>query len=221
MPNHVQNILHIDSYADAVLAAIKSDESDFDFNTIDPMPECMKIEKGSLTDSAIKFIESLNTSISDSAVLQFVDQFKRFSGVNISTKEALEYLKMGLQAIKNQKKYGNADWYEWSCQNWGTKWNAYNVNVDGNTVYFQTAWSNVLLFIKKLSKRFPLITFRYSWADEDFGSNVGQAVINGLVCDVDIPEDGSNRAFEMALKIRPDYAEYIELVDGEYRWKDD
>lgn len=42
-------------------------------------------------------------------------------------------------------KYGAADWYDWSLNNWGTKWPSVNLGVeregDTLTTEFQTAWS--------------------------------------------------------------------------------
>jgi len=54
----------------------------------------------------------------------------------------------------NKKDFGHGlttsttDWYNWRCTNWGTKWNAYEIEVDWDEEYkecieinFQTAWS--------------------------------------------------------------------------------
>ena len=54
----------------------------------------------------------------------------------------------------NKKDFGHGlttsttDWYNWRCTNWGTKWNAYDIEVDWDEKYkecieinFQTAWS--------------------------------------------------------------------------------
>lgn len=49
---------------------------------------------------------------------------------------------------RNQEKYGYPSWYEWSIDNWGTKWDteieedSYSLSEDGKTVSmsFDTAW---------------------------------------------------------------------------------
>ena len=54
----------------------------------------------------------------------------------------------------NKKDFGHGlttcetDWYNWRCTNWGTKWNAYEVEIEWDEEYqecieikFQTAWS--------------------------------------------------------------------------------
>jgi hypothetical protein len=53
------------------------------------------------------------------------------------------------QYLINTARFGHADWYSWSCANWGTKWNAYDGlvtdTVEGDTttlkLRFDTAWS--------------------------------------------------------------------------------
>lgn len=47
----------------------------------------------------------------------------------------------GLLGTEEKKIYGKNNWYDWSIENWGTKWNAYSFSRDGNTIGFQTAWS--------------------------------------------------------------------------------
>lgn len=40
-------------------------------------------------------------------------------------------------------EYGQTDWYSWSVENWGTKWNAIGIDIenDENVFTFDTAWS--------------------------------------------------------------------------------
>jgi hypothetical protein len=67
------------------------------------------------------------------------------------------------QARKLRKLHGADNWYEWSNQNWGTKWNSYHdeVEYDGegnpeSIVYrFDTAWSPPEPVIVALRKKFP------------------------------------------------------------------
>ena len=77
------------------------------------------------------------------------------------------------QAEANLAKYGAKDWYDWSIENWGTKWNAYEVTWGWNEVCFQTAWSYPKPIFKELSKRFPDTEIEIEYADEDFGANCG------------------------------------------------
>ena len=48
------------------------------------------------------------------------------------------------QSEKLKAKYGADNWYDWSINNWGTKWNACDTEVeqrDGTLIYrFDTAW---------------------------------------------------------------------------------
>ena len=87
---------------------LKSDENDFDFNNIVPMPK--NIFRGPLGQ-------------------------------------------------EEEEKYGKNNWYHWSIDNWGTKWNSVRTRVeetDGSLYYtFDTAWDcpreivNALMRMKK------------------------------------------------------------------------
>lgn len=72
------------------------------------------------------------------------------------------------------------DWYAWHSKYWGTKWNAY----DGYTIIrkssvqfvFNTAWSAPDEIYRQLAKIFKDCNMEVKWADENFGSNCGEAV---------------------------------------------
>lgn len=79
------------------------------------------------------------------------------------------------------KKYGYDDWYHWRLDNWDTKWNAYEVQVENNTIFFFTAWSPPINVIKTLSKKFPEVRFEYYFDVEGEGDDYGysQVFLNG------------------------------------------
>ncbi len=67
---------------------------------------------------------------------------------------------------------------EWNRHNWGTKWNAYDIDRRSDTeVRFDTAWSHPLPVIEALSRKFPDVVLLVSFADEDLGSNCGEYVM--------------------------------------------
>ena len=59
-----------------------------------------------------------------------------------------------------RKLYGVDNWYEWTKNKWGTKWNSYNIEIDNEDdefiVYkFDTAWSPPEPVIFALRNKFP------------------------------------------------------------------
>jgi hypothetical protein len=69
------------------------------------------------------------------------------------------------------KKYGQDNWYDWALENWGTKWGAYDNEMDGDTYRFTTAWSPISMnILQLLSKIVPNFTFE--WEEEQgFGAS--------------------------------------------------
>jgi hypothetical protein len=67
------------------------------------------------------------------------------------------------------EKYGSDNWYDWSCENWGTKWNGVSdepyTNGEG-FIRFRTAWSYPEGFIEALSKKFPNELIKFDWEEE-------------------------------------------------------
>lgn len=122
-------------------------------------------------------------------------------------------------------RYGYPSWYEWRLDKWGTKWNAYEINTDGasdNFIEFETAWSAPFPIIDRLSRCFPDVTIAHLWADEDTGNNCGSREYRkGAITFENIPETYSKEAHEIAFDLRPRLRDKYELVDGEYRYKEE
>jgi len=62
----------------------------------------------------------------------------------------------------------NSGGYEWCIENWGTKWNAYKIEVVERDEYrivikFETAWSAPRPVIIKLAEMFPQYQFNHEW----------------------------------------------------------
>ena len=218
MPNHVENHIEFNGdkqQIDAMLKKIGSDKygtGTIDFKKIISMPETLNIEAGSKTDHGLKayreFIEVYTAGRSDKEALKALE--------NIPTESENAFLRqradirrdeweLGKTAWQNIQKYGAPTWYEWSINNWGTKWNAYGY--EEGTDYsacdeltFQTAWSAPHPILRKLSEMFPEIVFKHQWADEDIGMNCGERCYHGgEKIDEFIPE--GIRATEFALEV--------------------
>lgn len=69
------------------------------------------------------------------------------------------------------KLFGHDNWYDWRLANWGTKWEASDVQIDRPTnlsmyIIFNTAWGPPDIFFQRLGKMFPKLTFIDSWSIE-------------------------------------------------------
>lgn len=70
------------------------------------------------------------------------------------------------------------DWYSWRVDNWGTKWDCYDVGAwANNTIHYYTAWSPATAFFANVSEKYPTLTFRHKFADEG-GGFVGEETIS-------------------------------------------
>ena len=197
MPNHITNRLTIigtEEQVKQVREAIKGEREDqfIDFNKIAPIPK--ELEN---TQSPLRIISQK----------EYNEQERRIRENDLTDNEKKWGLSRGLtQELINEyrEKFGHADWYGWQNANWGTKWNAYDqCSIDENVIEFQTAWSTPHSLLVNLSIMFPEVTFEVRFADEDFGYNVGEfTLFGGEEIDCNIPDGGSDEAFEMAMDIQ-------------------
>lgn len=169
MPNHITTAVEITGSKESIAKLIEDtkiildpdvDQNEFDFNGIIPMPKGLNIESGSNTDLGLAaFGKSEPGKMFSMGIEQYskLDWFKKkYPGVT-TAEEMLEFLEnsddendgkileLGKQASENIDKYGHATWYEWANRNWGTKWNAYDVQYiahDDNHLVLKitTAW---------------------------------------------------------------------------------
>lgn len=205
MPNHVKNILSIDGEINLVKSCLnnikgRKDNQLIDFNKITPLPS--KLEG---TRSPSKIISEK----------EYQEQEERIKRGELTEIEKNYGLSRGItKAIQDEliKEFGCDNWYDWSLENWGTKWNAYDQEIiSPNSFSFFTAWGSPNKIIETLSLNYPSLIFRIDFADEDFGYNVGSYTLqNGQYINHFMPEGGSFEAIKMAMKIRGDEEYYLE-----------
>ena len=83
-------------------------------------------------------------------------------------------------ASMNERSFGTPLWYDWSVENWGTKWNCYEMEHCHEGFQFWTAWSAPEPIFIALSRQFPDVTITVDFADEDTGSgNCGTFILSG------------------------------------------
>lgn len=120
-----------------------------------------------------------------------------------------------------QRRFGAADWYEWCCANWGTKWGAYRSKLDGHVLRFETAWACPMPVLRAISARWPTLTLHVSFADEDYGQNLGSFEVRHGVVEAVAPflEADSVEARRFAYRLHElsdaEIAEYEEPEDEE------
>lgn len=113
---------------------------------------------------------------------------------------------VGEYALQNICKYGYRGWYEWRLDNWGCKWEPWDVKIEHTCnkkirIDFTTASSTPAEALTALSKLFPTVLFDVQYADEDIGYNCGWAkYLNGAITVEDTPL-GGNDAIDFACDV--------------------
>ena len=164
MPNWVYNVLgaHDEQGIQFIFDKCINDKKRFTFNKMIPMPQI------------------LSRGCSPVRISDNFDEFKEKYGGHIDyTFEKDGMLICGYDSVMSQKcaenlvkKYGADNWYDWSLNNWGCKWDANSEPVeDGDYEFrFETPWSEPEGFIKKFAleayKKCPASTFTWWWEEE-------------------------------------------------------
>lgn len=89
------------------------------------------------------------------------------------------------------EKYGYNNWYDWSCGEWGTKWDVCEISKHGKKrggpfknqvmkMSCQTAWSPAIPVWFRISELNPNIQICVQYVDECVGNGYGEAIfLNG------------------------------------------
>lgn len=212
MPNHVMNRISVSGPPESIEDLLESIQNEkkglgtIDFEKIIPMPASMNIEAGSNTNKGMKaftdFIEVYTLAgTRDDTDLENIPAEAEEAFLRMRTDITPEQWALGKTAYENQSKFGAPTWYEWSINNWGTKWNAYECSagelaLDHAELSFWTAWSPPHPVIQRLSEQYPDICIAHEWADEEFGMNCGRRqYLNGDIQEDYYPEGDEALAF--------------------------
>ena len=194
MPNWIRNNVEFSGNEEVIARMkeeIKSEDRVIDFNKIAPIP-----------------IELVDTQSPTRIISQeeYDQQEERIAKGELTDSEKQWGLSRGLTqelADEYRTKFGHSDWYGWQNANWGTKWNASDSEDYGDFIEFNTAWATPFYLLVALSKKYPEVRFSVRYADEDFGHNVGEFVLqNGEEVECNIPEGGTYEAYVMAMDIQ-------------------
>jgi hypothetical protein len=214
MPNHITTIIKA---SENVLNALLSEEDGtqcVDFSKIIPMPKILKDVQCEF--HAVDIVEVLfdGLKIKDGGIFENIAYSNKINSLkdgaikNWDDKRIENLINM----IKAKKETGYTSWYEWSIDNWGTKWNAYDFVNHGDHVKFDTAWATPRPVIEKLSKMFPEESIEVKYADEDIGSNYGHFIIkDGEIIEIEI-DDPIRFAVMLKYEEIPEYYRENQLL---------
>jgi hypothetical protein len=192
MPNHVTTICTVTGPTEAVDAFVaahirprddgKGDH--FDFKTVIPMPECVEgTESGSEADAgfyALTGLHKVEFAFSSQTPMHSAAQHLGFPMGAMTTHEDYarwlaeknpDAIEKGKRQLRCFRETGCLSWYDWSVENWGTKWGSYDYversREPGRFVFkFETAWSVPRPIFDKLIGLHPELTFALSSIDE-------------------------------------------------------
>ncbi len=164
MPNHVEGLIRImgtKEDVNAVMEFVKDGENIISANKVIPYPEKFK-----------KMDEEYHL------------RYGNWDSVTPEQKERAEADRKNGVYIKDGYNSGG---YEWCCENWGTKWDFYDIGVsdvskmhDGKFLVeylVYTAWAPAIPVMIALSKKFPNVTIEYWFEDEGWCYPAGRATI--------------------------------------------
>lgn len=196
MPNYTWNVIKANK---EVIKGLLNKEGEFSFHTLVPVPEELELTtSGGIVDELVCLYILENFKYKD--VKANADTiFKGFGtyciNLNKTKKENIKILQERLDGrtvdvIKDgwgevvkvlrevsgkeyydlQQKYGHHDWYSYHNEKWGTKWDAFEVDISDNEIHFTTAWAAPFPIFEKICEMFPKeeISFEAEYEDNWF-----------------------------------------------------
>lgn len=213
MPNWVTSKVKA---PEGVIQAMVNKEGNIDFGKI------IKFDgefpwNGILVDAETAAERTLNLPLNSHPMIGSLQQSSR-DRVDVSglSDEGFEQF---IQMLRNHRKTGYLHCMDFARSAWGTKWNAFEPNVDGpESASFETAWSFPEPIFIKLSQMFPDATIEVAYADEDIGSNCGTVIFKGGEV---VSRDESSGWNSMSLADREKWTAFAYEVKGWERDQED
>lgn len=183
MPNWVINKLSFEGdekRVEELMNQISTDEELIDFQKIIPRPKSLDITSGTMTELGYDLVLHLENGDSTNLRKRYsfsknIDKpFDIWVNDFLKDEKIESTLEAGRIALENEKLYGHRDWYSWSIENWGTKWNTSQTYLCKDEIVLETAWSNPYPVILQLSQNFPDLLIKLRFADESIGDNCGE-----------------------------------------------
>ena len=165
MPNWFHNKLKFigdDEEIKKALAFISSDKGPLDLNKIKAMPDELQVSNSNGFD--VLYLISGQVYEGKSSNIDEIQ--KRFC--KLSLDEQTITINQALKYFWNIEKYGHPTWYEWRIENWGTKWNVSDSEIDpkdNNAIFFDAANAPAMDAMIELSRLFPKLTLNITYFD--------------------------------------------------------
>ncbi len=100
---------------------------------------------------------------------------------------------------EEEERYGTNNWYDWSIENWGVKWNACDSYFDEENIYFSTPWGFAEPYFNALAMLLDEGDELFVWSVEeshDFATVSRGSKRTGLnTIDYDSSEPGFNDVY--------------------------
>ena len=192
MPNWCYNNVTIEGKIKDILTKDADGNDTFTFNSVVPMPPSLDMETGSSNDEDILMYltnglkipldelprEKYNLLVALVSNMftpsrEWLERIWEGCEKRIPQEDIPKHIKTGQQLVNNYWEYGAITWYDWCNKNWGTKWDACNVEViSNNEIYFETAWCPPEEVLKALSLKFPDTLVVCDWEEEGGESGI-------------------------------------------------
>lgn len=108
----------------------------------------------------------------DAQVLQ--DAAQPLTAAQTALQQLQHCLSLGRKRLRNIERHGHADWYGWSIEHWGCKWNGGRCEVHRSSeteleLHFETAWNPPEPVLRRIAQAHPTLSGSVDYLDEGFG----------------------------------------------------
>ena len=216
----------IEKFLSAIIGIENGEFLHIDFERIFPTPKCLPDTLCDSEHEIALYYYLMTTGNED--MLDKLFTFPQLFSMDIykdkTEKELSDYKIRGEKIFNIALQCGSIDWRDWRINNWGTKWNAYETDIDcfdGSVVLsFYTANQGAIPVIKKLVEMFPNLEFFYKYADEVIAYNCGEVYGVDGSCSVKFVDDESDEAMALYIECWQEEWDNFKKTEDGWNWVD-